>query len=167
MKIKILLFVLFFVKIAFAHDQQIHQHIVRQAYQLLLKSYPQLVTSEFNDFVGSEETNTNSIAFSWGNGTIASGSWIEDEYDIVYHYGIGEIPNFNQSITPELAQLFMVISLIYLSVKVIEPKKSKQKTGNDLIDTLSILKICVLKSASTIVPFFNVSFKRFSLVSFS
>jgi len=34
---------------------------------------------------------------SWCSFTIISGSHMEDEYDIVYHYGIGKSPDFNQT----------------------------------------------------------------------
>lgn len=88
-------------------DYHIHQHIVKEAFKLLLLSYPELQYTELATYIGIDETNSNSMYHSWGDGTVVSGSWIEDEYDIVYHYGIWSAPEFNQTLTPELVQLFL------------------------------------------------------------
>lgn len=108
-KLNLIIFLLIVFNV-YAHDQtdyHIHQHIVREAFKLLLLSYPELQNSELAIYIGNDETNSTSMYHSWGDGTVVSGSWIEDEYDIVYHYGIWSAPEFNQTLTPELVQLFL------------------------------------------------------------
>jgi len=87
--------VLMFSSTLFPHQQSIHQYITREAFQLLIRSHPQLASSEMATYVGNNQTSTP-YDRSWGAGKIVSGAWIEDEYDIVYHYGIGRNPTFNQ-----------------------------------------------------------------------
>jgi hypothetical protein len=105
MKKLILLILLICSPVFFPHGQTMHQYIVREAFKLLIKSYPILANSEMATYIGFNETS-NSIDKSWGAGKIVSGAWIEDEYDIVYHYGIGNIPNFNQWTSNLYANLF-------------------------------------------------------------
>jgi len=69
----------------FGHQQTIHQYIVREAFKLLLKSYPSLAYSAMATYVGTNETSNPSDK-SWGAEKIVSGAWIEDEEDIVYDY---------------------------------------------------------------------------------
>lgn len=92
--------------VLFSHKQSVHQHITREAFKLLLKSYPFLANSPMATYIGNSETNSNSAYYSWGDGTIASGSWIEDEYDIAYHYGIGREPVFSEWIASAYVALF-------------------------------------------------------------
>ncbi len=106
--IPIVILIQLFSSIIYSHDQSVHQHIVREAWKLLLLSYPQLANSEMNQYIGTNETTSTGSEKSWGARKIVSGSWMEDEYDIVYHYGIGNTPNFNQTITPEVADIFFM-----------------------------------------------------------
>ncbi len=120
-KLTVIIFVLTVFRVS-AHDQNnyhIHQHIVREAFKLLLLSYPELQNTDLSTYIGIDETNSNSMYKSWGDGTVVSGSWIEDEYDIVYHYGIWSAPEFNQTLTPELVQLFLspeTIRQVFVSI---------------------------------------------------
>ena len=91
-----------------AHQQSLHQHIVREAFKLLLLSCPELQNSEMVQYIGNSENNSNSGYNSWGDGTVAAGAFLEDEYDIVYHYGLWDSPNFNQTITPEIYSIFFM-----------------------------------------------------------
>jgi|GEM_PF-6582566 len=56
-------------------------------------------------YIGSNETSS-ATELSWGAGKIVSGVWIEDEYDIVYHYGISNVPVFNQWLAEAYYSLF-------------------------------------------------------------
>lgn len=107
-KFILLMLVILFSNTIYSHDQLVHQHIVRQAWQLLVLSYPELANSEMAQYIGTNETSNGSSELSWGASKVVSGAWLEDEYDVVYHYGIAEIPNFNQTLTPELVQIFVM-----------------------------------------------------------
>jgi hypothetical protein len=81
----------------YAHDQTVHMHMTRDAFALLCKSFPGLATSEMTSFIGTNE--------SWSGGSkdgsfaalkIVSGSFVEDEYDPVYGYGLTRAPTYNQ-----------------------------------------------------------------------
>lgn len=100
-----LLSVFFLSGHAFAHKQTVHQHIVREAFKLLKLSYPNLNTSEMEQYIGSTERK-DPPKKSFGPGKIVSGAWIEDEYDIVYHYGIGRLPLSNEPWRHELLAAF-------------------------------------------------------------
>lgn len=81
-----------------AHTQKLHQHITREAFQLLQMSFPGKL-SEMGSYLGTNETvDPYGLDKSWGARRIVSGSWIEDEYDPVYHYGSGRRPDFNQDV---------------------------------------------------------------------
>ena len=108
MKSKIIvLIILLLPTITICHEQNMHQYITREAWKLLIKSYPQLQNSEIANYIGFSETNSNQNLKSMGDGKIVSGAWIEDEYDILYHFGIGRVPTFNQEVTPFLYSLFL------------------------------------------------------------
>lgn len=84
-----------------AHDQAMHQYLTREAFNLLKMSFPGQL-SEMSSYIGTnEEDNTDNVR-SFGSFKIVSGAWIEDEYDIVYHYGIGADPVYNQSVPVNL-----------------------------------------------------------------
>lgn len=96
--LKIVSLSLVLIGIINAHEQLMHQHITREAFKLLQKSFPGQLT-EMASYVGTNEVwSGGSADGSFGALRIVSGAWLEDEYDVVYHYGIGEIPNFNQQI---------------------------------------------------------------------
>jgi len=80
-----------------AHQQEMHQYITREAFYLLKKSFPNKL-GEMESFLGNDETSGNGSLYTFGAFKIVSGAWIEDEYDIVYHYGIGNSPNYNQTL---------------------------------------------------------------------
>jgi hypothetical protein len=83
-----------------AHQTEMHQHITREAFKLLKMSFPGGL-SEMESYVGTSEKG-NPVDKSWGSLKIVSGSWIEDEYDVVYHYGIGNEPDFEQFFIPDV-----------------------------------------------------------------
>ncbi|MBO8152980.1 MAG: T9SS type A sorting domain-containing protein, partial [Candidatus Marinimicrobia bacterium] len=65
---------------------------------LLQKSFPGQL-AEMSSYIGTNEVwSGGSADGSFGALRIVSGAWLEDEYDVVYHYGIGERPEFNQAI---------------------------------------------------------------------
>lgn len=85
----------------FAHDQGMHQYITRQAFLLLQKSFPSQL-SDMENYIGNNEVWSGSGSDgSFGALRIVSGAWLEDEYDVVYHYGLIRHPNYNQSIPIE------------------------------------------------------------------
>ena len=84
----------------FAHKQDMHQHITREAFELLRMSFPVNFTGldEMESYIGTNETSIpGAVSVVVGHGLVVSGVWIEDEYDIVEHYGIYEIPNYNNT----------------------------------------------------------------------
>lgn len=96
--LKIVSLSLVLMEIVNAHEQSMHQHITREAFNLLQNSFPGQLT-EMASYVGTNEVwSGGSADGSFGALRIVSGAWLEDEYDVVYHYGLGEIPNFNQQI---------------------------------------------------------------------
>jgi hypothetical protein len=83
-----------------AHKQWMHQYITREAFTLLEKSFPGQL-QEMSQYVGNNETISEEWYWSKsvGAGKIVSGAWIEDEYDVVFHYGLyTKRPNFEQDI---------------------------------------------------------------------
>ena len=81
-----------------AHQQSVHQYITKEAFKLLKKSYPTQL-SEMESYLGNSEIwSGNSADGSFGALKIVSGAWLEDEYDVVYGYGITKQPNYNQSL---------------------------------------------------------------------
>ncbi|MDF1612694.1 right-handed parallel beta-helix repeat-containing protein [Stygiobacter electus] len=103
--LKILSIFFISLNVVVAHRQSLHQYITREAFKLLCKSYPALATSEMAQYIGTNETSS-ATELSWGAGKIVSGVWIEDEYDIVYHYGISNVPVFNQWLAEAYYSLF-------------------------------------------------------------
>jgi hypothetical protein len=81
-----------------SHTQELHRHSTREAFKLLRMSFPGTL-GEMESYVGTTETvDPTGLDKSWGALTIVSGSWIEDEYDVVYYYGTGRRPDFEQDI---------------------------------------------------------------------
>jgi hypothetical protein len=139
---KPLLFILFVCTcLLHAHQQPLHQHIVREAFKLLLKSHPELQNSEMAQYIGNSETNTTGLFNSWEDGTVAAGAWIEDEYDIVYHYGYYNVPNFNQTLTPGLADIFSNIRDSYTSITHFWRADGGLNQPTDLSDYATVLGI--------------------------
>jgi len=96
--LKIVSLSLVLMEIVNAHEQSMHQHITREAFNLLQNSFPGELT-EMASYIGTNEVwSGGSADGSFGALRIVSGAWLEDEYDVVYHYGLGETPNFNQQI---------------------------------------------------------------------
>ena len=76
----------------FAHDPDMHQYITREAFQLLQYSFPTQL-SEMGNYIGNNEVwSGGSADGSFGALKIVSGASLEDEYDVVYHYGLGADP---------------------------------------------------------------------------
>ena len=81
-----------------AHKQEMHQYITKEAYKLLLYSFPNNLL-EMGSFLGSDENcfSGNWPDRSWGAGLIVSGAWDEDESDPVFHYGMLQAPTYDQT----------------------------------------------------------------------
>ncbi len=99
----IILLMLYSYFLLLGHQQEMHQHITRESFQLLKYSFPQGFTGldEMEAYLGSEETENqeeDAVLFnSVGALKIVAGSWFEDEYDMVYHYGTYRIPDYNET----------------------------------------------------------------------
>ncbi len=99
-----------------AHEQVGHQHITREAFKLLQKSFPGQLADMAN-YIGTNETQNAYNAKSFGVGKIVSGAWIEDEYDIAYHYGIGKAPSYNQTL-PNNSPLSNIVPQLITSLRL-------------------------------------------------
>jgi hypothetical protein len=103
---RLLIGIVIIVQICFSYPQSIHQHITREAFKLLQYSFPTQL-SEMAGYIGASETSSSATSdLTWGDGKIVSGAWIEDEYDVVYHYGIGSLPNLDQTLQNALTNVF-------------------------------------------------------------
>ena len=88
----------------FAHKQEMHQYITREAFDLLKMSFPIGFTGldEMENYLGYDESTNSSLAIkSIGDFKIVAGAWMEDEWDVVYHYGTPDLPDY-QGIPPWL-----------------------------------------------------------------
>lgn len=65
-------------KFCYAHDQGIHQYIVREAWKLLEYQVPELDGSILEIWVGNDEQAYLS--------KIVAGAYNEDEYDVIFRY---------------------------------------------------------------------------------
>ncbi len=74
---------------ASAYKTLTHQHIVREAWELLTMQYTYLESAQMSSFIGDNESNL------W-SGTIAAGALVEDDIfdDIVYHYVIPSMAHY-------------------------------------------------------------------------
>lgn len=92
-----LIFLLVSFIFLYSHEKEMHQHITREAFQLLKLSFPVGFTGldEMETYLGYDETTEDGYCPSIGREFIVAGAWMEDEYDIVHHYGCYEIPNYN------------------------------------------------------------------------
>lgn len=83
----------------FSHQQRVHQYLTREAFSLLRLALGQECVSldEMESYLGFDETNLNGGCPGIGDGKIVSGAYMEDEYDIVYHYGWHLIPNYTNT----------------------------------------------------------------------
>lgn len=88
--------ILFFVNKPLAHKKEMHQYLTREAFKLLEKSFPGQLG--FTDYVGTTEVYQTDWSKSWGSGFLVTGAWLEDVTDVVYHYGIGSQPTYNQTL---------------------------------------------------------------------
>jgi len=86
----------------FAHDPVHHQYITREAFKLLKKSFPTQL-NKMEIYIGNDEVwSGGSADGSFGALKVVSGAWLEDEYDIVYGYGLTKEPKFNQELDPSI-----------------------------------------------------------------
>jgi|GEM_PF-2450880 len=77
---------------SYAHKQETHQYIVREAYKLL-KLYVNTPIINMNEAIGNSE-NGGYVGFlangnPWIDGKVVSGAFREDEEDVIYGYGDG------------------------------------------------------------------------------
>ncbi|MFC1887895.1 T9SS type A sorting domain-containing protein [Candidatus Cloacimonadota bacterium] len=94
----LMLYIYFFL---LGHQQEMHQHITRESFQLLRYSFPEDFTglNELAAYLGTDEVENiqeDPVVFnSVGALKVVGGSWFEDEYDMVYHYGTYRVPDYN------------------------------------------------------------------------
>lgn len=88
----------------FSYTKEVHQHITREAFNLLRLRLGDDCASlnEMEDYLGYDETNQDTGCPGIGDAKIVAGAYMEDEYDIVYHYGWAEKPNYEN--TPLLVE---------------------------------------------------------------
>jgi hypothetical protein len=106
-RLSIIILVLLIFSPVFSHKQEMHQHITREAFSLLKMSFPDdfVGLDEMDSFLGYDETiHPDRVNKSIGEGYIVAGSWMEDEYDIVYHYGIFDVPDYSSFPLPSWAE---------------------------------------------------------------
>jgi hypothetical protein len=75
-RLSIFFFVLFLSGVIQAHEPEVHQYIVREAWKLLKYQIPQMSSTDINNWVGTDETE---YLYK-----IVSGAWNEDQQDIIY-----------------------------------------------------------------------------------
>ena len=92
--------IILFVNIVYSHNEIVHQYIVREAFKLLKNEFPTQLT-DMENYVGNDQTVNQGHAMTFGAGFIVSGAYMEDHYDINYHYGLGKEPDYNQTFIPE------------------------------------------------------------------
>ncbi|MBN1948209.1 MAG: right-handed parallel beta-helix repeat-containing protein [Candidatus Cloacimonetes bacterium] len=98
--LKLFTFFIFLVCLStnvFCHKQEIHQHVTREAFQLLKMAFPPDFTGldEMENRLGFSESENSGLSFkSIGDFKIVAGAWMEDEWDVVYHYGTPDLPNY-------------------------------------------------------------------------
>ncbi len=79
----ILAVLIFFTINTYAHKEWVHKHIVSQAYEFLKVSYPNIVNTEMNNFMGLNYcAECDGIAYN--HGTITAGAWREDCEDPIF-----------------------------------------------------------------------------------
>ena len=88
---KTIYFILFICNLLlYAHEQPVHQQIVREGWNLLKLSNPAYQYVEMNSWIGN---NQNDGPWSFDNqGRVVAGSWREDDEDVVYGY---DCPSIN------------------------------------------------------------------------
>jgi hypothetical protein len=89
----ILLFTVTFVNQNFAHGQQVHQYIVKEAFELLLATANLDITEMQNHIGGLDPSYTGDYA--WHKPFITTGAWREDEEDPIFNYDFIYIQGFN------------------------------------------------------------------------
>jgi hypothetical protein len=89
----------------YSYKKEVHQEITRTAYQYLRVIFGDNCEAldEMGEYLGFDETTSTSNG-SLGFLKIVSGAYMEDEYDIVYHYGSHDIPNYN-NIPPSIEEI--------------------------------------------------------------
>jgi len=88
MKLKLLLIVLLTIPWAnqiFAHGQQVHQYIVKEAFELLLATTILGITEEMQNHIGGLDPFYRGD-YAWHKPFITTGAWREDEEDPVFNY---------------------------------------------------------------------------------
>ena len=94
MKKYIIIVFLLFLNISFLsaqpeHEQLVHQHIVREAWNLLKLDDPGLQNVEMNNWIGY---NGTSGPWAFDNERVVAGAYREDEDDVIYNYICPNIP---------------------------------------------------------------------------
>jgi len=77
----------------YPHPQKVHQYIVKEAYELLLTHWGNIIP-EMDDHIGGLDPFYRGD-YAWQIPYITTGSWREDEEDPVFNYDIIEIQGVN------------------------------------------------------------------------
>jgi len=102
-----IIFVFLVHGLGFSYGQDMHQYITKEAFKLLQKSFPGKLNEMANKIGTTETKSTATSDLTWGAGRIVSGAWIEDEYDVVYHYGIGSYPELSSTFTDNILHAYV------------------------------------------------------------
>lgn len=85
-KIIIFILILAFNCLVEAHNQHVHQYITKEGYYLLKNS----LNADIGEMLA--RLDNGPVGPSWSNGTIAAGTWLEDEIDVIYGYNKSNPP---------------------------------------------------------------------------
>jgi hypothetical protein len=97
MRLKLLLILLFTVLWTnqnFAHGQQVHQYIAKEAFELLLATANLDIMEEMQNHIGGLDPDYRGD-YAWHKPFITTGAWREDEEDPVFNYDFIFISGFN------------------------------------------------------------------------
>ena len=78
----------------FAHGQQVHQYIVKEAFELLLATNNLAITEEMQNHIGGLDPFYRGN-YAWQRPFITTGAWREDEEDPIFNYDFIYIQGFN------------------------------------------------------------------------
>jgi hypothetical protein len=75
-----------------AHQQRVHQYIVKEAYELLLQERGNVPVPRMNDHIGGLGVSYYG-ARAWEIPFITTGAWREDEEDVIFGYRLSNLLN--------------------------------------------------------------------------
>lgn len=83
-RVLITLFVLLYLNTSMAHQQHVHQYIVREAYELLINQLG-FIVPEMHNFVGGLGSDYYG-SYAWHKPYLTAGAWREDMEDPIFNY---------------------------------------------------------------------------------